>query len=54
MTDTPLVSARGLKKRFRIGPSEISILKGIDLDIAKGEMLSIVGASGVGKSTLLH
>jgi lipoprotein-releasing system ATP-binding protein len=54
VTDTPLVSARGLKKRFRIGPSEISILKGIDLDIAKGEMLSIVGASGVGKSTLLH
>jgi lipoprotein-releasing system ATP-binding protein len=54
VTDTPLVSARGLKKRFRVGPSEISILKGIDLDIAKGEMLSIVGASGVGKSTLLH
>jgi len=36
------------------GPSQLEILEGIDLDIQKGEMLAIVGASGVGKSTFLH
>jgi lipoprotein-releasing system ATP-binding protein len=36
------------------GPVELHVLEGIDLDIQKGEMLAIVGASGVGKSTLLH
>ncbi|MGC2424397.1 MAG: ABC transporter ATP-binding protein [Nitrospirota bacterium] len=37
-----------------MGNTEVAVLRGIDLDIPKGEMLSIVGASGVGKSTLLH
>jgi lipoprotein-releasing system ATP-binding protein len=36
------------------GPVELHVLESIDLDIQKGEMLAIVGASGVGKSTLLH
>jgi lipoprotein-releasing system ATP-binding protein len=36
------------------GPVALQVLDGIDLDIRKGEMLAIVGASGVGKSTLLH
>jgi lipoprotein-releasing system ATP-binding protein len=36
------------------GPEALHVLDGIDLDIQKGEMLAIVGASGVGKSTLLH
>jgi len=36
------------------GPVALNVLDGIDLDIRKGEMLAIVGASGVGKSTLLH
>ena len=36
------------------GPSPIAILEGIDLDIRKGELLAVVGASGVGKSTFLH
>ena len=54
MTPTPHISVRGLRKSFRIGPSEINILNGIDLDIEKGEVVSVVGESGVGKSTLLH
>ena len=36
------------------GSAELHVLEGIDLDIQKGEMLAIVGASGVGKSTFLH
>jgi lipoprotein-releasing system ATP-binding protein len=49
-----IISVRGLSKSFRMGNTEVAVLRGIDLDIPKGEMLSIVGASGVGKSTLLH
>jgi len=54
MTPTPHISVRGLRKSFKIGPSEINILNGIDLDIKKGEVVSVVGESGVGKSTFLH
>ncbi|MFA5072375.1 MAG: ABC transporter ATP-binding protein [Nitrospirota bacterium] len=43
-----------LKKTFRTGPEALHVLDGIDLTIQEGEMLSIVGASGVGKSTFLH
>lgn len=49
-----LLSARGLHKTFSEGGSEIHVLRGIDLDLAEGERLAIVGQSGVGKSTLLH
>ena len=43
-----------LHKSYFSGPVELSVLKGIDIAIEAGEMISIVGASGVGKSTLLH
>lgn len=48
------IEARGLVKEFVDGPRTVRVLPGIDLDIAAGETVAIVGESGVGKSTLLH
>jgi lipoprotein-releasing system ATP-binding protein len=50
----PLVKVEGLHKSFNHMGNVLEVLKGIDLEIARGELLSIVGASGAGKSTLLH
>ena len=50
-----MIHMRDIIKRFYIGqPNELEILHGIDLDVAEGEFLSIVGASGSGKSTLMN
>ncbi len=49
-----LLRASGLRKSFPTGEGSIEVLKGIDLTIGSGERLAILGASGVGKSTLLH
>lgn len=51
--DGPIVVARELRKVYR-GGSEVEALKGIDLDIARGELLAIIGPSGSGKTTLLN
>jgi lipoprotein-releasing system ATP-binding protein len=48
------VEARGLVKEYTDGPRTVRVLSGIDLEIASGETVAIVGESGVGKSTLLH
>ena len=48
------VSARGIVKSYPVGATTLTILRGLDLDVAAGEMVAIMGASGVGKSTLLH
>ena len=48
------VSVRGLNKSFTVGSQRIHILRDLNLEVAAGEMVAIVGASGVGKSTLLH
>ena len=51
---TPVVQIRNVVKSFPVGNGEVTILKGIDLDVTSGEFVSIVGPSGNGKSTLLN
>jgi NitT/TauT family transport system ATP-binding protein len=48
------ISARGVSKTFRRGPSEVRALDEIDIEVGTGEFVSIVGPSGCGKSTLLR
>ena len=45
---------RGIKKSFGTGDSRVNVLKGLDLDIEKGELCVLLGPSGSGKSTLLN
>ncbi len=51
---TPLVDAAGLVKAYAAAGGPLAVLRSLDLQVAPGEMVAIVGASGVGKSTLLH
>ena len=51
---TAAVTARGLVKSYDVGTTRLTILRELDLAVGAGEMVAIIGASGVGKSTLLH
>jgi len=49
-----LLSARGLHKTYFLGKRALEVLRGVDLELARGDFVSLRGASGAGKSTLLH
>ncbi|HLT93014.1 MAG TPA: ATP-binding cassette domain-containing protein, partial [Membranihabitans sp.] len=49
-----MIKLRNIRKAYKTEYTSLEVLKGIDLDIAEGEFVSIMGSSGSGKSTLLN
>lgn len=54
MADNSIVKLKNISKGFKVGDQYFKVLSGIDFDIIPGETIAVVGASGIGKSTLLH
>lgn len=52
--NNPVIQSVNLSKKYHDGVSEIEVLRSVNLNVAAGELVAIVGSSGSGKSTLLH
>jgi lipoprotein-releasing system ATP-binding protein len=50
----PLLVARDLEREYRVGPETVRVLRGVSMSVNPAESVALIGASGVGKSTLLH
>jgi len=50
----PIIRVRNLHKTYKAGDVPVQALRGVDLDVARGEFLAVIGPSGSGKSTLFH